>query len=319
VAEDLSDFPAYVGISADGSLAANASPSGADIVFTDADGMTPLDFEIERFDSSTGRLDAWVRLPLLSSTADTRIYLYYGNPAAPTPGASSEVWNAQYVGVWHLAQEPGVSPAIVDSTGGVDLTPAGAMTATARQTGQLGWAIDFDGVDDRLSSAVEPRLAVTNLTITAWVQARTFPGNTGTIVARSTMEGASNHDYFLRAGDGDLNFGVFTGASDGITWGGWSTTGEWHSLAATYDGTLRIYFDGSEVATDPGEGLIRDSMRPFHIGSWGVPDATRTWNGLIDEVRISSVARSASWIATRHANERDAASFLVVGGEDVRP
>ena len=64
----------------DGSLFLLVQDDGDDIVFTDNDGIK-LDHEIESYDSATGHLVAWVNLPLLSTSTDTVIYLYYGNDA----------------------------------------------------------------------------------------------------------------------------------------------------------------------------------------------------------------------------------------------
>jgi len=317
VPSDQNDFPVYVGIVSDAELAAVADEPS--LIFTGADGVTVLPFEIERFDTASGRLDAWVRLQTLSSSADTRVYLYYDTAMAPAPPDPSGVWDDDHVGVWHLAELPTVDPVIVDSTGAVDLTPMGGMPVSARQDGQLGWAIDFDGMDDRLTAMPNPRLAASSaITISAWVRVRTWQPDSGTIAARSTMEGSSNHDYHLRAGEFDLNFGAHTGTPNGVTSGTWGgTTGEWRFVAGTYDGvTQALWLDGALTTSNSVSGTIRDTDRPFHIGSWGVPDMTRTWDGWIDEVRVSTIARSPEWLATRFANESDPTSFHTVGPEE---
>ena len=51
-------------------------------MFTEADGTTRLDHVIESYDPLTGALTAWVRVPLLSSTVDTELFIYYSNPSA---------------------------------------------------------------------------------------------------------------------------------------------------------------------------------------------------------------------------------------------
>lgn len=81
VAGPLTDFPLLVQL-ADTHLAANAQPDGDDLVFVAADGVTRLDYEIEAWDDAAGALTAWVRLPGLDNTTDTRFFLYLGNPAA---------------------------------------------------------------------------------------------------------------------------------------------------------------------------------------------------------------------------------------------
>src|SRR5262249_31100969 len=58
------------------------SSSGYDIIFTsDAEGTTPLYFERESYNASTGAATFWVKVPSLSSTTDTIVYMFYGNSA----------------------------------------------------------------------------------------------------------------------------------------------------------------------------------------------------------------------------------------------
>ena len=42
-------------------------------------------------------------------------------------------------------------------------------------------------------------------------------------------------------------------------------------------------------------------------------DGTGYFNGAIDEVRLSNVARSAAWISTEYNNQYAPASFYVIG------
>jgi len=52
------------------------------------------------------------------------------------------------------------------------------------------------------------------------------------------------------------------------------------------------------------------------IGNDGNPlERTESWNGVIDEVRVSKVARSACLIETEYSNQDDPAGFIVVGSE----
>ena len=101
------DFPVLISLKeADLKSAASgghvARPRGEDILFTASDGVTKLDHEMESYDPATGALRAWVRVPALSSTADTVLYLYYGNPAGDAGQNSHAVWDANYRMVLHL-------------------------------------------------------------------------------------------------------------------------------------------------------------------------------------------------------------------------
>ncbi len=63
----------------------------------------------------------------------------------------------------------------------------------------------------------------------------------------------------------------------------------WQFLAGTYDGsTITIYVNGTEVASQPFSGAV-SSYNYLVIGLWST-----SFNGLIDDVRLWNVARSAS-------------------------
>jgi len=106
---DQTDFPvlisgvySYLANVSNGGLVQSAN--GYDIVFSqDPKGASNLDFEIDDYNPVTGTVNFWVRIPMLSHTVDTLIYLFYGNPAIT---ASQEnklgVWRNGYEGAWHF-------------------------------------------------------------------------------------------------------------------------------------------------------------------------------------------------------------------------
>ena len=59
----------------------HVASDGSDILFTDSDGMTFIDFYIYHFDYTLKEAGIWVKVPEISTSAHT-IYLYYGNETA---------------------------------------------------------------------------------------------------------------------------------------------------------------------------------------------------------------------------------------------
>ena len=120
------DFPVLVGLNdPDSHLKANAQASGNDILFTAADGTTKLAHEIESYDSTTGSLVAWVKLPTLTNGTNTVIYMYYGNAAAANQQNTTGVWTQRLTR--RLAPERGPSAppgSVKDSTTGTTQRPA---------------------------------------------------------------------------------------------------------------------------------------------------------------------------------------------------
>ena len=75
------------------------------------------------------------------------------------------------------------------------------------------------------------------------------------------------------------------------------TDGEWHHVAATYDGTsASLYLDGSIVASSAFAGDVGDSST-WRIGAYGATP-TGFYGGTIDDVRIYDRALGADQIAS---------------------
>ena len=101
VAADQTDFPVLISLASDPGLAAHAQSAGNDILFTLSDEKTKIPHKIESYVSTTGALVAWVKVPALSSSVNTVLYMYYGNPTAPAQQDTSTIWSYRYKGVWN--------------------------------------------------------------------------------------------------------------------------------------------------------------------------------------------------------------------------
>ncbi|MFA6897026.1 MAG: DUF2341 domain-containing protein [Patescibacteria group bacterium] len=103
VGASLTDFTALINLSSDADLASKAQDDGNDILFTSSDGTTKLSHEIEKYTKTTGGLVAWVKIPNLSSSTNTDIYMYYGNAEAPDEQDMVNAWDPNYKMVNHMA------------------------------------------------------------------------------------------------------------------------------------------------------------------------------------------------------------------------
>ncbi len=100
IAEDFYNYPMLITFN-DSDIRVKARKDGNDIVFADASG-NKLDYEIEYYQK--GKLEAWVRIPYLSSTVDTSIMVYYGNYDAENQENPAGVWDSHYMMVQHLSE-----------------------------------------------------------------------------------------------------------------------------------------------------------------------------------------------------------------------
>jgi len=65
--------------------------TGADIRFTDSDGLTSLSYWIESgINTSSTRI--WVKVPNIPGSSTKTIYLYYGNPSASPASNGANTW-----------------------------------------------------------------------------------------------------------------------------------------------------------------------------------------------------------------------------------
>ena len=116
----LTDFPVCVKLNADEDIGDEARADGYDIRFTQSDGETLLKYEREAWTGGNGD-DAtavfWVKSNLASSGGAT-IYIYYGKADASDGEDANNVWDANYLAVWHLKESgDGTGDEFVDSSG----------------------------------------------------------------------------------------------------------------------------------------------------------------------------------------------------------
>jgi len=84
---DLLNFPMLMSVTdaelkTVGSGGKVGKSDGTDILFTAGDGTTKLNHELESYSGSAGSTAAWVRIPSVSASVDTVVYVYFGNTAA---------------------------------------------------------------------------------------------------------------------------------------------------------------------------------------------------------------------------------------------
>ncbi|MFX0108872.1 MAG: DUF2341 domain-containing protein, partial [Candidatus Hodarchaeota archaeon] len=334
VAADLFNFPLLVDIF-DTDLHTDVRTDGRDIAFTI--GEETLSHEIEFFDksfnSTHAHLVAWVKVPLLSGSADTVINMYYGNPLAPVVYDSGPVWDSGYLGVWHLSESgSGALDEYLDSSQYEHHGQGGEGNSSfvpTRVAGKIGSGQDFNNLDgyyDLIDCGDSPLWNINEyqITLEAWIQHDITP-NTHVYGIMNHKGWYDGYSLFINYGGGSTLKPTFNlpGQTHQLRGANDVTGGVWHHIVATYDGSLmRIYVDGVQ---DPNVLVKTNSIWPssseqgFWIGHGDQPKDriwSAEWDGQIDEVRISDVIRSADWIKTEFQNQNDPSSFFSVGTEE---
>ncbi len=329
---DVSNFPVLVHTGGDDNLKSPspghvANQSGYDIIFKDADGVL-LAHEIESYNNLTGALTAWVRVPGISRSADTTIYMYYGNSLIDSPTENpSGVWDANYKGVWHFDENAlnGTTGEVKDSTSNAKNGTSHSMTAANLiTTGPIGPGYNFIlGGHDYLDVPDDDGdLAPANLTVETWIQINAGWGYNDKILKKKVNWNDTTGWFFElknQSQDPDINF-MGSGGTNSNLKVGW-TQGSWHHLVFTVvdngtNATVTPWLDGTKLSS---EAAAIDDIEPnsgvrleiaYDEGGY-VPVA-------LDDLKISDTVRSDCWIETEYSNQNDPSAFISLGGEEAQ-
>lgn len=322
--EELTDFPLLVVLDESRIDYAHVTGDARDLRFVDDDHASLLDHEVELW-APTGSSYVWVKVPSIPADSTTRVvWMYYGNSAAEDVQNAPGTWSNGYQAVWHL----GLS--LHDSTGnGHDGTNIGTLLGP----GPVAQAREFDGittyVDIGAATSLEG-LFVGGGTVCAWVRPDGYgESDAGRIVDMSAGLSFLNGWGLITAGGAAAQALAF-GRGFATQYGLWATPagslalGSWVYAAATYDDTgdsePDLYLDGVpqtvSVVSAPQGTLQSDVGSSLRIGNLGNND-NRALDGGVDEVRLSSVPRSAAWIGAQYRSMTD--TMVTYGAEEARP
>jgi len=185
------------------------------------------------------------------------------------------------VALWHF--DEGSGNMIFDETSNNnDGTISGA---TWINDSISGTALEFDGIDDKISIPFSTSIGVLpEITLEAWVK------------RNSELDGmviSKNGPYFLSVRNNVVEAGVFAGPPSWQHVNGTTVleTSIWNHIAMTYDGTnVKVYLNRIEDGSEPKTGSIFVTGQDLHIG-WGEPGHNQFFNGTIDGARISNISR----------------------------
>jgi hypothetical protein len=302
------------------------SSSGYDIgFFTSAALTTKLDWEIEYYDGPSGAIVAWVRLPSLSHTADTVLYIGYGDATISTfQGNLSGLWlTAGYLMALHFGSVGG----LVDSSGNaVSWSNTGGVTLGAA-TGVADGGATFSTGNYLYSTGAAGSLALgANWQFSAWFKSPSVPAgaNNGVVVAlfdhtssrfyfnigQATLPGGADHVvsiYLLPEGQP-----TNTVANNSLT----VDDNTWHKLDVLVEGgSVFTYVDGGNLT---GASIANGSSSSFYDFSQTSGEnrllgysGSYSYLGVLDEVRFGPL-RSGDWITAELNNIAAYGTFIKV-------
>jgi hypothetical protein len=336
---DQSSFPVlvagtytYLKTVANGGTVTNAN--GYDITFTsDAAGHNLLPFERESWSATTGAAVFWVQVPTVSHTADTVIYLQYGNSAITTDQSNKTgTWNSNYKGVWHLGETSG-NPQ--DST---SYATSGTFNGTVTQgaSGKFATSYHFGGGTGNYLDMGNPgdghlNFGTGSFTYSIWIDMVSLPASNYSFLSKG---GSSDPDigYLLRVKSSSA---IFPSLSDGTNniqpaSGCTLSTGQWTHLVVVVDRSaqkVRTYYNGAACGSGTSISSLGSVTTTDHVYMGADPNAANDsgLNGYLEEAEIVNTALSPDWISTEYNNQSapdkatyGASGFYTVGAQTSR-
>ncbi len=273
------------------------APQGADLRFTDADNTVVLNHEIETWNTN-GVSRVWVRVPSLVSNQIIRAF--WRNPDAPAPN-SATVWDAAFRGVWHLSDT--LNDATTNANNGVN-------TGSVATNGVVSGGRFFGGsafIDCGNNASLN--LTSNQLTLSAWIKPNAINGNAIISKSVAATHVSPYYSWVLYTVSSGLHCRIdTTSATKGTL-----SVGQWQHTAAVYNGSLvTLFINGQSAGSFAKSGNLLSTTRNVRLGGRDTSPLGEYFNGALDEVRISSVARSADWVRA----ERDtmaSATFCTFG------
>lgn len=296
-----------------------ANPGAEDLVFTAGDGVTELKHELESFDPTTGRITAWVTIPALSATEDTLLYAYYGGPAVQGKPDTGRVWDESFLGVWHMGA--GVNGQRRDSSRYRNHGEPQEFEGDESSEGLIGSADELDGTD-WMSFGHDPSLNLSgSMTMSCWMKVDKHPGKDKwfNLLNKQDFYGLYLGGHGKGKARGGAAFRINSIAYDSWDEGSVNVEeSEWVHLAVSFDGNrIRGFVNGeldySVVA--PGPVMTRPNI-DLTLSYLDGEDGALV--GMVDEVRLSGVQRSAAWIGTSYRNQSAPGDFHFFGPEQQR-
>jgi hypothetical protein len=298
----LEGFPLLLRLDKDCFDFKQAQGAGEDLRF--AAGGKPLAYQIDNWDATAATAAIWVRIPAIMGNSHQKIDMFWGKPDAKNESNGKAVFNETngYLGVFHL-DDP-----VVEETGSIEAKDQGTTTTS----GVIGQGRRFEpgkGIHCGDNISTFPTGSNPHST-EVWFKARSAGdrivcwGNGGPKAVVQLILGKPPH-LFMDC----------YGAGASLQADGRTPMNEWvHAIHTCKSGDSRLYVNGvlAGVSTNANSPLDIKSPAKMMIGGWG----NYVFDGDMDEVRVSKVARSADWVKLQYENQKPLQSVV---GPLVRP
>ena len=254
-----------------------AKPDGSDLRVVAADDKTPLKFSIEKFDGTNEMAVVWVQVPVVAPGSDKNlVYVYAGNLKAAAE-AQATVVDSGATATLRFAE----ADRVARDAGGGALAASAPVAVDAN--GLIGPSARFDGTqplelpeNDQLK-----RAAGAPYSISLWARPTVVAG---ILFAQGPLAVAlEGSKVVVRLGALKLDGGDLPAAA-------------WVHLGLTLGaGKAMLYVNGSQAAQADLPATMPPVAGPIRVA--------QGFNGLLDELQIATVLRSAEWMKFTRASQ----------------
>lgn len=305
------NIPVYVNLAnMNTGFFSNVKSDGSDIRVTQSDGTTECPFELVAISVAGSSGELHFKANSLSSIVDTDFYIYYGYASATAYAAnatygSQNVWDANYMGVYHFEGNSNDSTSNVRN--GTDSNMAYA-TSSGKLSGQGAF---FNGSNSKIDISATGLPTTGAYTFEAWFNQLSSANRA--IVGYGVQ--STNNTNIFRTGNSPTanNLVNYWWGNDAASGANVFTNGSFCYGVAQWDGTTRkILANNSSVYSNADSGL----NTTLSNGMIGADIGGEFFYGGLDEIRISNIARSANWLTTTYNNQNSPSTFYTVGTQE---
>lgn len=280
-------------------------PDFSDLRITTPDGR-PMPMSVEWWNPSDSTLLVWTRLDSVHRDQDSQVLVVRGGNSRATKLWTNPFRSDAWQGVWHLGAD------LSDQTGSGRDARDFATFKSGGEVGECRWfkrdTVGHLEIADGTGLDPDP---AGDVLVEAWARLDTRdPSGDDPILHRGSAgyrlqrEGTSNFASFAifdsaASSTAHPVFAKVTGTTN-------FADGAFHHLVGMRRGdSLLLFVDGKRDGQASFTGRTTSSNAPVWIGSNG---SGRSWYGMIDEVRISRIARSDDWIRLSFEAQRKSGS-----------
>ncbi|MBS1503645.1 MAG: DUF2341 domain-containing protein, partial [Bacteroidetes bacterium] len=321
------------------------------IIDNDYSTTDELYYQIESWDSTTGTIYFWVRVPTLyksgSPNGSNTFYVYFG-PTGTTAVSHTTTWQKQtwsnvtgtaginYSGVYHFNEDPsGTAPQFADGTvNDNNLSTVSTGTVTQNTSSEIGSGITLSATSVMDLGATGMPNTQNSQSMSIWASYPSVPSHTANLIV---LENSTNP---ATTGNGTQLGVLINGSSKPAQTWRWAnrltplvqyattpSTNVWHHWAYTYDASTKkscLYIDGvlkasqTDSSNPPFSGTV--DMVSFgdyinnNIGGSGLHTVGgQSFTGTMDEAHIIGTTLTADWVKAEYVNQSNASTFTTAG------